>query len=377
MAPPDPAPKGHRIPESYDGSVPEDFPQWVERFQINAKANNWGEGNDLLGIIPIYLKDHAFNLFSTLAETEKDTYANLITNMRKSLGIGENTLSWSLQLRNTMKLTSESMDAFAFRLSKIVAQAYPEDNAAAQERSVREQFILGQKPELANYLLLDKTGTLSELKDKAKRFVAARELSGVSKGVHSVDSESTEISTSAINAINTETDPSNDAVLKAALNLISSGNYSNNWGAAGMGSLQRPMVNNRKCYNCNKPGHIASQCRSRNQNNGTNNACYLCGQIGHFKRDCPRANFIKPTQVPSSQGGNRVTCFRCNNTGHQANECRTNISKSCTYCQKKGHLTINCRQKPNRSNFEGATNTSHDVSSKNDVTQAENGPTWG
>lgn len=377
MAPPEGNQKGHRTPEAYDGKVSEDFPQWVTRFEMIAKANNWGEGDALLGIFPIYLKDHAFNLFTTLAAGEKDTYANLIAAMRKALGIGENSLSWRLQLRQAKRSPTESMDSFAFRLAKLVDQAYPGDNAAAQERNVVEQFILGQKPELARYLLQDKMGSLADLKDKAKRFEAAQELAGGgTRGIYHMEAEGTEASTSAINCVN-ESDQGSERVLRAALNLIASGATNYNWGSAGLGSMHRPGSEPRRCFKCNEPGHIAAQCRTRIQNKSSNLVCFQCNQPGHFKRNCPQVVGSKFTQrQTSSKEVSGVTCFHCNNAGHRAADCRTDITKSCSFCQKKGHLVNDCRLKNNRTKRTEDTTAARLVLSKNDVTEAEMGPTW-
>ena len=379
MAPPEGNPKGHRTPEAYDGKVPEDFPQWVARFEMIAKANKWGEGDALLGVFPIYLKDHAFNLFTTLAEaTEKDTYDHMKAAMRKALGIGENSLSWRLQLRQAKRLPNEGIDGFAFRLAKLADQAYPNDDAAAQERNVVEQFILGQKPELTRYLLQDKTDSLSDLKDKAKRFEAAQELAGGARGVYCIETKDTEASASSINSVKTESDQNNEAVLKAALNLITSGATNFNWGPAGMGSMSRPVPAPRRCFRCNKTGHLAAQCRAKSQDGGPAGLCFNCNQPGHLRRDCPRRGNSNRVQIQiPSRVGNGTTCFQCGNFGHRAADCRTDVSKICNYCEKKGHLEGDCRMKRAPGRYAGAGPATNATPSKNDITQAEMGPTWG
>lgn len=80
------------------------------------------------------------------------------------------------------------------------------------------------------------------------------------------------------------------------------------------------MKPTRRCFKCNKKGHFAKDCRSRQRVNAVENApnqrssgptrgyyvegqsqnmaCWRCGEIGHLKRDCPsrrRQNFQRPS----------------------------------------------------------------------------------
>nr|GEV02547.1 hypothetical protein [Tanacetum cinerariifolium] len=72
----------------------------------------------------------------------------------------------------------------------------------------------------------------------------------------------------------------------------------------------------RTCFNCNRPGHFAKDCRvvPRNVNpindkNLTVRACYECGSTNHIKSVCPRLNRAQgpgwnhPTQVLANNGG--------------------------------------------------------------------------
>ncbi|GKC80623.1 putative reverse transcriptase domain-containing protein [Tanacetum coccineum] len=72
----------------------------------------------------------------------------------------------------------------------------------------------------------------------------------------------------------------------------------------------------RTCFNCNRPGYLAKDCKGvpRNVNlvnarNPTVRACYECGSIDHVKSACPRLNRAQepeencPNQVAANNGG--------------------------------------------------------------------------
>nr|GEZ01436.1 hypothetical protein [Tanacetum cinerariifolium] len=81
------------------------------------------------------------------------------------------------------------------------------------------------------------------------------------------------------------------------------------------------------CFNCNRPGHLAKDCRSVHRNvnpvnarNPTIRACYECGSTGHVRLACPILNKAQGSK------GNRPNQVVANNEGqgrgNQGNQAR-------------------------------------------------------
>ena len=64
-----------------------------------------------------------------------------------------------------------------------------------------------------------------------------------------------------------------------------------------------PRQSESGCWNCHKEGHIAVNCTEPKR-------CYLCKGGGHLSRYCPRGQ-----------------CFKCNQFGHQQQDCRSGKGK--------------------------------------------------
>lgn len=93
-----------------------------------------------------------------------------------------------------------------------------------------------------------------------------------------------------------------------------------------------------RCFKCNELGHYASQCKGIQ---GT--GCYRCGGKNHRAMDCN-------TKLDRQE----LICYRCNKTGHIARNCYANIVAPQEY-QRGGAPTQPRENQPNAGVTEGGT----------------------
>ena len=76
-----------------------------------------------------------------------------------------------------------------------------------------------------------------------------------------------------------------------------------------------------RCFRCNEIGHFASECKN------SRDRCYKCNREGHHAVDC-------------KLGSDR--CYKCNGFGHFAYECK-NYPVKCYKCNGEGHVSAECK----------------------------------
>lgn len=80
----------------------------------------------------------------------------------------------------------------------------------------------------------------------------------------------------------------------------------------GRGGIRPPGSDQRKCFNCGEPGHMAKDCRGNRGGGGGGNqggnqrgpdtrTCYNCNERGHVARDCPRNQGGPNNRPPPNQ----------------------------------------------------------------------------
>ncbi|XP_061165965.1 zinc finger CCHC domain-containing protein 7-like [Saccostrea echinata] len=95
----------------------------------------------------------------------------------------------------------------------------------------------------------------------------------------------------------------------------------------------------RACYRCYCPGHLARDCQERTVPKG--NPCFRCGRNGHSQRTCPDQwrQYHLTTNIDSPQKGRnkknpRKYCYNCAEEGHFGYDCeeqRMDRYSVCSY----------------------------------------------
>ena len=111
----------------------------------------------------------------------------------------------------------------------------------------------------------------------------------------------------------------------------------------GMNGNQRVQ----KCYRCDRPGHVMSNCRWKL------GACFKCGKTDHKIKDCPEVGEVKcyecgelghrASECRKNVNGRQIRCGNCGKVGHYARMCKAPVSK-CGKCGTEGHATEVCRK---------------------------------
>ena len=244
MAPVDPT---VRKPENFTGENPEEFPIWLAKFEAISKAGNWDDDTKRLNALPAFLTKQAFHMYSKLTETEKASYATLVTALKKKLGIGEKVMTWRVQLRRARQEPHESLDQYVYRLQNLVKQAYPTATDAENDGHVNEQFVLELPSDLQFHLI--KNGAADNLDkniETAKLYEAATELATRRKAVHNMEVTAPEESESELQNLRDELKSVREAMEGLCEKIA----------AINLARTATPTTGGNQCFSCGRAGTV-------------------------------------------------------------------------------------------------------------------------
>ena len=300
------------FPEKFDGG---DFSAWLLQFETCAAANTWDDAAKLRKL-PAFLRGRAATHYYALAEEQKNSYANLTTNLKSSLCPQVEREKYFQEFEHRKLRPGEDPAVFNWELQQLLDKANPTLGGPARTALLERQFMRGLPMQIKLKLLEhDPVPKLENMIAFVQRYRAV-EVQMLSSAVdqrpagkgQKVDEQSemkAEIS-----------------LLAAAVKELTAGQKDLNEKLSKQSSEGgRPAG----CYNCGSRSHFARDCPSKTMN--SNNFQQQQTPMPRSQLSQNRGNF-RPF-INSSNPSPRartVHCFRCGQPNHVARFCTANLN---------------------------------------------------
>ena len=234
-----------------------------------ASANEWNE--EKLKRLPTLLRGRAWAVYDVLGERQTDTYAHLKTALLKRLSpdTEEDRLSAREELaKRRLREEQESVDELAHDLEKLLDRASPGLPAEIRDSELRFHLINALPEKVAFQLKL-----LPKL-EYGDTIPKARELLLIYRRAEN-----------PVNPVNqVEVEHRGDRLERLEETILQVSQQ-----LAALGASRPKAAETGRCFKCNRPGHLAKDCRSSTV---SEIECFRCGGRGHVVRQCPtQGNF--------------------------------------------------------------------------------------
>ena len=246
------------VPKSFsDGDVSE----WLQRFDICSKANEWNAATQALKL-PTLLEGEALAIWLELATEDQEDIKKakeaLVEKMTPAA-----FLSLDVFHRRVLQ-PGEALAVFIHDLKKLLGQAMPNLEAAARDQLLLHQFLAGLPATVSRQLrAVGEAKSLQSALERARLLMAMDNqvpVAAVSSGPDPVERLTEQVTrlTEQVAALST-----------------SSRNTERREGV--------------RCFVCNRLGHVRRECPNRQQRMETRR-CFKCGEQGHLANDCYQGN---------------------------------------------------------------------------------------
>jgi hypothetical protein len=253
--------------DSLDGNE-EDPQDWFENFERIGISNGWTE--EILAVkLPCYLKDTPLLVWQSIDNREKSNYKKVKQTILDQFKSDE---SYEQLFYNRKQKENESCLEYALKLEKLAKRAFP---GIDREKETIRVFSKGTLANIKQLILMTSPRTLKEAVEAARKAEEFLKENNNNKEIQSVKEQTeTEINTMRQERRSRpeKTDPRRR---KSESRSSSRGSSSGN------------------CYLCNKPGHIARNCRKGRDKTPVSTKrsprqirCYNCNRMGHRAVDC-------------------------------------------------------------------------------------------
>jgi len=213
------------------------------------------------------------------------------------------------QLRSREQLAGEDVDTYAGSLTDLYQKVDPLNQYPEEDRV--QQFLKGLKPAIRMLTELNTPNNWNEAWQQAKKVENA-----LKRGTGATPFNQ----------------PANVSQIEQAMVVQ----------MARIGETMQVLAtevreNKETCTKCNKKGHAAKDCYTKNPNSTNVTTCYNCGNTGHWSRSCPEPK--------------KLTCAHCGKNGHTKKECFQIVGViKCYNCDRKGHTSKECTRPRNSNN---------------------------
>ncbi|XP_064469791.1 uncharacterized protein LOC135384523 [Ornithodoros turicata] len=231
----------------------DDLDAYLLRFERLATGQRWPK-EQWATALSVCLAGESLGVFARLTPEDSANYDQVKKALLQRFRLTAE--GFRERFRNGKPEDGETGTQFAARLSNLFDRwvdisETKKDYEGLRDLLITEQFIKGCPSKLATFLRERKTGTLTELATMADRFLEAQNHANRGRG--------------------------DESKMQEESRRVSNGRN---------GRDREDVRKQKRCYLCNRLGHIASDCRTRVGTTQRNVTCYTCGKIGHTANYC-------------------------------------------------------------------------------------------
>ena len=151
----------------FTGSNDEDFSIWFDDFNENIKQSNLTE-QEKIRKFKTFLSGEARYTFEGFNHDTVETLDKAGEQMKKVFSFARDTQDWIVKLNEVRRLNTESIRVFAYRVNRMVKNAFPDAGEISKVDLAIDYFLRGLQEDIGNAVRLSKPKTLEKAIEKAE-----------------------------------------------------------------------------------------------------------------------------------------------------------------------------------------------------------------